>query len=216
MKTDTALRHDIERELEWDPSFDAGRVGQAVESGIVTLTGEVDSYAQKWNAERAIERVAGVRGVANEIKIRSRDEHNDTDIAKAASSALRWNANLPSDHVIVKVESGWATLSGELGYEYERQAAERDVRYLRGVKGITNLITVRPHVEAKDLKKKIEDSFKRQATLDAQRVRVEVDNGDVTLRGLVRSLAERRAAEGTAWSGPGVKSVTNELTIAAA
>lgn len=215
MKTDTELRHDVERELEWDPSVDAGQVGDAVKDGIVTLTGEVDSYAQKWNAERATERVAGVRGVANELKIRSSNEHNDTDIAKAAADALKWNAFLPADHVMVKVENGWVTLSGQVTHDYERRAAERNMRYLRGVKGVADLITVKPHVEAKDLKKKIDESIKRHAALDAQHITVTVDDGEVSLRGVVRSWAERHDAENTAWAGPGVKSVANHLTVSA-
>ena len=213
MKTDTELRHDVERELEWDPSVDAGHVGGTASDGVITLTGEVNTYAERWNAERAAERVAGVRGVANEINIRTTGEHNDTDIAKAAADSFEWNAALPSGHVMVKVSEGWVTLSGELSTNYLRRSAESSVRYLRGVKGVTDLITVKPNVEAKDLKHKIDESIKRHAALDAERIVVNVDNGEVTLGGTVRSWAESHDAERTAWAGPGVTSVTNHLKV---
>ena len=213
MKTDTELRHDVEHELEWDPSVAAGHIGGTASDGVITLTGEASTYAQRWNAERATERVAGVRGVANEIEIRTAGEHNDTDIAKAALDSFEWNAALPSGQVMVTVSKGGVTLSGELTTDYLRRSAESCVRYLRGVKGVTDLITVKPNVEAKDLKRNIDESIKRHAALDAERIVVKVDNGEVTLGGTVRSWAERRDAERTAWAGPGVRSVTNHLEV---
>jgi osmotically-inducible protein OsmY len=213
MKTDTQLRHDVEHELEWDPSVDAGHIGGTASDGVITLTGEVNTYAERWNAERATERVAGVCAVANEIEIRTDGEHNDTDIAKAAVDSFLWNAALPRGRVMVQVSKGWVTMSGELTTDYLRRSAEKSVRYLRGVTGVTDLITVKPNVEAKDLKRKIDDSIKRHAALDAERIVVNVDDGEVTLGGTVRSWAERHDAERTAWAGPGVRSVTNDLKV---
>ena len=164
MKTDNELRHDVERELEWEPSIDERLIGVSVIDGIVTLTGEVGTYAEKWKTERTVERVSGVRGIANEVEVRSRTEHSDTDIAQAAVNALKWNVMVPSDHVTVKVENGWLTLRGEVRWDYERRAAERAVRNLPGVKGISNVLVVRPRVEPKDVKEKIENTFKREAT----------------------------------------------------
>jgi osmotically-inducible protein OsmY len=214
-KTDLDLKHDVEAELEWDPSVDAHRIGVAVTDGIVTLTGEVKSFAEKWNAERAVERVEGVLGVANEIKVLPVGEHNDTDIAREAVNSLRWNALVPADKVIVKVQDGWITLKGDVDYDFERRAAERAVRYLPGVKGVSNLITVNPKVEPKDIKKQIEETFKRQASLDAEHISVEVNGSEVILRGTVHSLVEKEEAEKAAWTAPGVTSVKNYITVRA-
>jgi len=215
-KTDLELKHDVEAELEWDPSVDAHRIGAAVTDGIVTLSGEVKSFAEKWNAERAAERVEGVLGVANEIKVLPVGEHSDTDVAREAVDALRWNALVPADTIKVKVQDGWITLKGEVEHDFERRAAERAVRYLSGVKGVSNLITVKPQVEPKDIKKQIQETFKRQAALDAERISVEVNGSEVILRGTVRSLAEREEAEKAAWAAPGVISVKNDITVRAA
>ena len=207
MKTDSELRHDVERELEWEPSVDERRIGVSVIDGIVTLSGNVGSFAEKWNAERAVERVAGVRGIANELEVRSATERSDTDIAKAAADRLSWDVMVPEGKVTVEVRNGWVTLKGEVPWDYQRRAAERAVRNLSGVKGITNLVTIQPRVEPKDVKKRIEETFARDATLDAQQVTVEVTGGEVTLRGAVRSWRERHEAEKAAWAAPGVTSV---------
>jgi osmotically-inducible protein OsmY len=213
MKTDTELRQDIQKELAWDPSVDDRDIGDAVSGGIVTLTGKVNSYAQKWNAARAIERVSGVRGLANEIHVRSSDEHTDTDIATAAAAALSWNTLLPSETVMVSVQNGWLTLSGKLTHDYQRRVAHDSVRYLRGVHGVTDLIVLSPESETKDLKHKIDESIKRHAGIDAEHITVRLDDGAVTLTGTVRSWAESHDAEQTAWAGPGVISVSNKLDI---
>lgn len=213
MKTDNELRHDVELELEWEPSVDERRIGVSVVDGIVTLTGEVGSYGEKWKAERTVERVSGVRGIANELEVRSRTERSDTDIAQSAVNALKWNVMVPSDDVTVKVEDGWLTLRGKVRWDYERRAAERAVRNLPGVKGISNAIVVRPRVEPKDVKEKIENTFKREATYDANRITVQVSGSTVTLRGSVRSWAERHAAEKAAWAAPGVSAVINHITV---
>lgn len=213
MKSDNELRHDVERELEWEPSVDERRIGVSVIEGIVTLTGEVGSYAEKWRAERAVERVEDVRGVANELTVKPITERTDTDIARAAADALKWNVLVPSDKVKVEVSNGWLTLRGELNWDYQRRAAEKAVRDLPGVRGISNLIVVSPRVEPTDIKRKLEETFQREALVDAQHITVQVEGGEVTLRGSVRSWVERHEAEKAAWAAPGVRSVRNLITV---
>jgi osmotically-inducible protein OsmY len=213
MKSDSELRHDVERELEWEPSLDERRIGVSVVDGIVTLTGEVSTYAERWNAERAVERVRDVRGIANELTVKSSFERTDTDIAKAAADALKWNVMVPSDRVTVKVRNGWVTLTGDVNWDFQRRAAERAVRQLPGVVGISNLITIKPRVEPKDLKHRIEETFKREAALDAEHISVQVEGSEVTLRGSVKSWIERREAEKAAWAAPGVTAVHNYITV---
>jgi osmotically-inducible protein OsmY len=215
LKSDLDLKHDVEAELEWDPSVDARHIGVSVNDGVVTLAGEVSTFAQKWNAERAVERVSGVRGIANEIEVKPVHEVTDSDLARRAVSALEYNSLVPRDVVKVKVDHGWITLKGEVTREYQRRAAEHAVRYLPGVRGVSNLIVVKPKAEPKDIKAKIEASFRRQASLDAGNVEVEVNGSEVILRGTVRSWAERREAEHAAWSAPGVTSVKNMITVSA-
>lgn len=216
MKSDMDLRRDVERELEWEPSIDARRIGVTVADGIVTLTGAVGSYSEKWKAERVVERLAGVKGIANDIVVEPKAERSDTDIAKAAVDALKWNVLVPSDRVKVKVDNGWVRLTGEVNWDYQRRAAERAVRDLPGVKGITNLIAVVPGVAPEQVKKKIEEALTREALMDAKGVAVDVSGSTVTLRGTVRSWAERREAETAAWAAPGVSEVRNEISVRAA
>ena len=213
MKSDNDIRRDVERELSWEPSVDERRIGVAVVDGIVTLSGELSSYAEKWKAERVAERVEGVRGVVNEIEVKTESQYSDVDIAKVAADALKWNVMVPSDRVKVRVEKGWVTLTGEVNWDFQRRAAERAVRNLPGVKGIYNLIKVQPRVEPKDVKQRIEETFKREAVIDASHVSVQVDGGEVTLSGKVRSWVERHEAEKAAWSAPGVTAVHNNILV---
>lgn len=213
MKDDNELREDVEAELEWEPSIDERRIGVAVVDGVVTLTGEVSSLTERWNAERAVERVAGVRGIANELEVKSTVGRSDTDIAEDAADALASNVVVPADRVKVKVRDAWVTLTGEVDWEYERRAAERVVRNIPGVRGISNLITIKPRVQPTDIKRRLEDTFKRQAAIDASRIRVVASDGEVTLRGSVPTWVERREAEKAAWAAPGVREVHNEITV---
>jgi osmotically-inducible protein OsmY len=212
--SDVELREDIERELDWEPSIDSRHIGVAAADGVVTLTGHVSSYAQKWQAERAAERVRGVRGIVNEIEVKLGSERDDADLAKAAIQALRGNSFVPADEITVKVNKGWITLTGEVRLDYQRRAAERAVRYLPGVRGVTNAVVLkRPTAEPALVKEEIESMLTRQAALDARNIHVEVDGDEVILRGTVRSWIERRDAERAAWKAPGVRSVQNLLTI---
>jgi osmotically-inducible protein OsmY len=213
MKSDNELRRDVERELEWEPAVDERRIGVSVIDGVVTLTGHVPTYSQRYKAERAVERVEGVRGVANELEVRLAGEVSDTDIAKAAVDALKWDITVPSDRVKVKVDKGWVTLTGAVSWDFQRRAAERAVRNLSGVKGLSNLITVKPTVKTQNVKSMIEETFKREAVLDARSVEVEVSGTEVTLRGTVRSWLERHEAEKAAWAAPGVTAVHNLITV---
>jgi osmotically-inducible protein OsmY len=179
----------------------------------VTLTGWVDSYLKKWTAEDIAHRVAGVKAVANDLEVKLSTERTDADVAAAAVRAIEWDAFIPSDRVEVTVSKGWVTLRGEVEWQYQRQDAERVVRRLAGVKGVTNLITVKPRVSASELKRKIEDALVRNAELDANRITVEVQGSKAILKGTVRSWAEREEAERVAWSAPGITSVDNRITL---
>jgi osmotically-inducible protein OsmY len=213
--TDSELQRDVLNELKWEPSVDAAHIGVSVKNGVVTLAGHVTSYAEKWAAEEAAKRVYGVRAVANEIdvKISSSSKRSDEDIAIAAVNALKENAAVPDDKIKVTVSNGWITLEGEVEWQFQKTATETAVRYLAGVVGVTNLIRVKPQAKPEELKKRIEDAFKRTAALDANNIRIEVDGGKVTLRGKVRSWAERELAEREAWAAPGVWSVENLIEV---
>ena len=214
--TDINLRQNVLDELEFDPVVDATGIGVAVESGIVTLSGHVGSYAEKIAAERITQRVRGVRGVAQEIEVRYPNEKKNADdeIAQRAVKILEWDSSVPLGRIKVKVERGWITLSGEVEWQFQRQAAETAVRKLSGVSGVMNAILVRPRVDATNVKHRIEDALKRNAELEADAIRVTVSGGKVTLEGKVRMWRERSVAEQAAWAAPGVITVEDRLTVA--
>jgi osmotically-inducible protein OsmY len=216
MKTDAQLKKDVESELEWDASINASHVGVTVNDAVVTLTGHLDTYAEKYAAERAVQRVQGVKAVAVELDVRLAAGHQRTDgeIAAATDSALRWNALVPEDRVKVMVEKGWVTLSGEVDWDYQRVAALKSVRPLTGVLGVTNSMTLKPQVAPADISVRIRSALQRQAEREAKGIEVSVSGHTVTLKGQVHSWSERAAAQGAAWSAPGITSVVNQLRVA--
>lgn len=215
MKTAKDLQRDVLAELAWDPTLDAAAIGVAAHDGIVTLSGYVRSYAEKRAAENATKRVAGVQGIADDLEVRlsSSARRDDTDIARAAVSALEWSTLVPAERIRVTVEHGWLTLEGDVDWQYERKAAEKAVASLTGVHGVVNKVTVKPPVAPALVEEKIRNAFKRHAELDADRVRVEVSESKVTLRGRVESWGEYERAEWAAWSAPGVTQVENHLWV---
>lgn len=216
MKTDTQLQVDVVEELNWNPSTRAAEIGVAVKGGVVTLTGFVTSYAQKCAAERAVERICGVQAVAEELQVRLPNSslRTDTDIAHSAVQALRWNVQVPDDRIKIKVENCTVTLVGDVDFQYQKESAEEVVRDLVGVKGVRNLLLLKPGgATAGEVRERIAAALKRNATLDADRIAVEARDGKVVLRGTVRSWAERQDAERAAWSAPGVQSVEDHLAV---
>jgi osmotically-inducible protein OsmY len=217
MREDEAIRDDVIAELESDPEItDAARIGVSVHNGVVTLTGSVSSYPQRLAAEKAARRVDGVKAVANdiEVKLPTAGVRSDSDIAEAAVNALRWDVQVPDERIQVTVHEGWVTLEGDVDYWYQKQAAERDVRSLQGVKGVINNIRVMaPRISPAEVKSKIEQAFERSAELDARRINVETYDGKLVLTGKVRSLAEKEEAEAVAWSTRGVSEVENRIVV---
>jgi osmotically-inducible protein OsmY len=215
-RTDAQIQSDVLAEMTWDPRVQPNEIGVAVKDGVVTLTGWVDAYTKRWAAEEAAHRVRGVKAVANDIEVRlsNRDERTDADIAAAAIHTLEWDALVPVDKLDVTVSHGWVMLKGEVEWQYQKQDAERVVRRLAGVTGVTNMITVTPRVAASALKERIEKALLRSAQTDAKQITVDVDGDAVILKGTVRSWAERQEAERAAWAAPGVASVDNRIRIA--
>lgn len=219
MFDDQALRESVMAELEWEPRVNAAHIGVAVKEGVVTLSGIVDSFAEKAAAERAVGRVRGVRAIAEEIEVRlpSEQKHGDEEIAERALRILAWDIEVPHERLKVKVERGIVTLTGEVPRWFQREAAAADIRRLGGVLGVVNLVQVTPQhrggADADVVRQKIEAALRRNAEMEAEGVRVEVSNGTVTLRGSVRTWAERAVAESAAWAAPGVQHVSDELHV---
>jgi osmotically-inducible protein OsmY len=216
MKTDAQIKRDVEDELIWEPGIDEARIGVSVEEGVVTLSGEVDSYALKMAVEKAAKRVKGVKAVAEDIVVNygMEAEKSDTEIAKAVVHALKWHASVPEGSIIPKVENGWVYLSGKVRWGYQKESAKNAIKELTGVKGVINSITIsQDGVQTQDIKKSIKAAFSRSAELEARGIQVSAQGHVVTLEGTVHSLKEKEEAERTAFNAPGVYEVKNYLTV---
>ena len=216
MKMDTELQRHVMEELSWEPSVNAAEIGVSVDSGVVVLDGTVRSYAEKWAAEQAAERVRGVKAVSDEIEVRLPGEswRGDSEIARAALNAIEWNALVPHDRIKVLVQNGWVTLDGTVDRQYQRSEAENAVRNLLGVKGVLNRIHLLPLVSPADVKDQITRALERASEIDAKRICVEANDGKVTLKGSVRAYLEREEAERAARAAPGVLTVENRIELA--
>ncbi|MFS2034282.1 BON domain-containing protein [Polaromonas sp. CT11-55] len=215
MKTDFQLKADVTAELAWEPAVNSAGIGVLVNDGVVTLTGHLNSFAEKVAAERAVRRVAGVRGLAIELDVKLVADHqrSDSEIATAAASALRWSALLPPERIRVEVEKGWLTLTGDVDWAYQCRTAEKCVRGLVGVRGLSNNVVVKPTVSTRDVAAEIAAALARQADREARHIQIDVEGGEVTLHGKVHSLAEREAAAGAALAARGVIRIVNKLEI---
>ena len=215
MKTDSQLQKDVMAELAWEPSIHATQIGVEVKDGVVTLDGTVATYTEKWNAELAAQRVAGVKALAIELKVKLIESgvRTDSDIATSARNVLQWTSAVQSDAVKISVEKGWITLTGQVDWKFQKEAAADAVRFLSGVVGVNDLITIGPSLKAAVVKADIEAAIKRAATEDGKRISVGVSGGDVTLSGTIHSWAERDLATQSAWNSPGVSKVIDNLTL---
>ena len=215
MRSDSDVERDVRDELLWQPNLDADEIVVSVKNGVVALTGVVHSYLAKYEAERAVKRVSGVVGIANDIEVRlpSFDERSDPEIVAEAVAAIK--SQLPNLYEKIKViaRNGWITLEGEVEWNYQKEAAEYVVRHVKGLKGVTNLVKTQPQVEPSEVKRKIEEALKRNAAVDAHRINVEAHGGEVVLTGLVRSWVERQEAEQAAWAAPGVVKVEDRIAV---
>jgi len=216
MKTDMQLKNDVNEELSWEPSVHAAGIGIEVHDGVVTLAGHVGSYGEKLDAERAAQRVFGVKALTVEMDVTlpSSSKRNDTDIAHSVENVFDWMTVWPKGAIKVKVEDAYITLSGEVHWQYQREAAVVAVRYLTGVKGVIDLVEIKPKVSASVVKTDIEAALKRSAEIDAKNITVDVNGSDITLAGRVKSWSERDSARHSAWASPGVRTVVDNIVVA--
>jgi osmotically-inducible protein OsmY len=215
MKTDSELQQDVINELKWEPSVKATHIGVEVQDGVVTLTGHVENYGEKWHAEKAAQRVFGVKALAVEMDVRllGISERSDADIAQSVKNVLLWTTYLPQDAVKILVEKGWVTLSGEVSWNFQKTAANKAVRYLMGVKGVSNQISIKSSVTVTSIKDDIEAALKRRFRSDGNHITIAVDDGNVTLSGTVHTWADRNMITHAAWGTAGVNNVTDNLTF---
>ncbi|MCI0337753.1 MAG: BON domain-containing protein [Acidobacteria bacterium] len=211
---DTQIRHAVLRQLEWEPEVSHDQIGVGVMEGVVTLTGQVDTYAEKIAAERTTKRVYGVKAIANDLQVRPVGVRTDTEIAADAVRSLEAHVSAPASQIILTVRDGWVTLEGSVDWMFQKEAAESAVQYLGGVRGIDNQITVIPKVSSAEVSELIEEALIRNAEVEASRIRVETHNGVITLSGTVDSWTEKEEAERASWSAPGVSRVVNHIVIA--
>lgn len=215
MKTDSQIQKDVMEQLLWEPFLKPAEIGVSVKDGVVTLSGIVDSYAKKIHAENATRRVPGVKVIAEEVAITVEPHHKLTDpeIAAAVLNALKWNVAVQDEKIKIKVEDAIVTLEGEVEWEFQRVHAKKAIQNLAGIKLVINLITLKPQLTIANVDKQIADAFRRSATLDASKILCEAEGGSLTLRGEVRSYAEKQDAEHAAWNVPGVTRVDNKLEV---
>ena len=215
MRSDTELQKDVIAELKWEPKLREDEIGVTVRDGVVTLTGFVPDYAQRRVAARAAERVVGVRAVAQELMVKVPQPHqrSDTELAHQVVNALAWDIEVPDDKIKARVQDGWVTLEGDVDWQYQRSSAERAVRYLTGVKGVNNFISIKPHASPYDVAQHIKAALHRTAEADAKKIQVTAADGKVTLTGTVRSWPERAEIERAAWSASGVTAVDDRLAV---
>jgi osmotically-inducible protein OsmY len=215
MLNNLELQKKVLEAMDWEPSLDATRIGIAASGGVVTLTGQVPSYADRLAAERVVKRIVGVKGLANDLDVRLPGDarRTDTDLATAAVKALEWDVQVPHQLVKPRVADGWITLEGQVEWQFQREAAERAVRHLLGVRGVSNQIILTAKVTPTDLKNRIEAALKRNAELEARKIRVETKGGTVVLDGFVHSWSERDEAERAVWAAPGVMAVEDHLAV---
>ena len=215
MKSDSEIERDVRDELKWNPNLHAEDIAVSVKDGVVTLTGFTKSYTDRLEAEATAKRVAGVHAVANDIEVRlpAIDQRPDPDIARDAVAALKSELPISHDRIKVIVKDGWITLEGAVEWQYQKTSADIAVRKVKGVKGVTNVMTVKPKVEPSELKRKIQEAFKRNAEVDAERITVEANGSEVVLKGTVRSWIEREEAERVAWSAPGITKVEDRIVV---